>query len=201
MTPNGGKTRSLGGALLDASVLVRPAVAADLAVVQAVYAAHVLGGSGTFEEVPPDLTEIAARWRAVIDRGLPYLVATIDDEVQGFAYTGPFRPRSAYRFTVEDSIYVDPNAVGRGLGGMLLGSLIEHCTGLGIRQMVAVIGDSANTRSIRLHGRHGFRRAGVLVDAGYKFGRWLDAVFMQRTLGEGVNDPGSKIAITEGPFG
>lgn len=201
MTPDASKSRGADGALVDASVLVRPAFAADLAVVQAIYAAHVLGGSGTFEEVPPELDEIMARWHAITGRGLPYLVATIDGTVRGFAYAGPFRPRSAYRFTVEDSIYVDPVEVGRGLGGQLLGSLIERCTDLGIRQMVAVIGDSANTRSIRLHGRHGFRRAGVLVDAGYKFGRWLDAVFMQRTLGDGASDPGGKIGIAGAPTG
>ncbi len=163
---------------------MRPAAEADLAAVERIYAAHVLGGTGTFEEQPPALAEIVARWQGVTARGLPYLVACDDDRVKGFAYAGPFRPRSAYRFTVEDSIYVDPGAVGFGLGGLLLETLIARCRGLGMRQMIAVIGDSANTPSIRLHGRYGFRHAGVLVDAGFKFGRWVDAVFMQRSLDE-----------------
>ncbi len=165
------------------AVSVRPANEADLAAVQAIYAAHVLNGTGSFEEVPPGLDEIEARWQAITARGLPYLVAEESDEVRGFAYAGPFRPRSAYRFTVEDSIYVAPEALGGGLGSRLLGDLIDASAERGMRQMIAVIGDSANTRSIRLHQRHGFVRAGTLVDAGYKFGRWLDAVFMQRTLG------------------
>lgn len=164
----------------DASV--RPADEADLVAVQAIYAAHVLHGTGSFEEVPPGLEEIKARWLGIVGRGLPYLVAADADRVLGFAYAGPFRPRSAYRFTVEDSIYVAPDALGSGLGSRLLGGLIDACEERGMRQMVAVVGDSANTRSIRLHQRHGFIRAGTLVDAGYKFGRWLDAVFMQRTL-------------------
>jgi phosphinothricin acetyltransferase len=170
---------------------VRPAMAADLPAVQAIYAAHVLGGTGSFEEVPPALGEIEVRWRAIVERGLPYLVAGEPGTVHGFAYAGPFRPRSAYRFTVEDSIYVSPDALGAGLGSLLLGRLVEACEESGMRQMIAVIGDSANTRSIRLHQRHGFVRAGTLVDAGYKFGRWLDAVFMQRTLnaGQGLERP------------
>lgn len=165
---------------------VRPATAADLAAVQAIYAAHVLDGTGSFEEVPPGVAEIEARWRAITAGGLPYLVAVDREErLLGFAYAGPFRPRSAYRFTVEDSIYVAPEALGGGVGSLLLGALIGACEERGMRQMIAVIGDSANTRSIRLHQRHGFIRAGTLVDAGYKFGRWLDAVFMQRTLNAG----------------
>jgi phosphinothricin acetyltransferase len=164
---------------------VRPASEADLAAVQRIYAAHVLGGTGSFEEVPPGLAEIEARWRGITGGGLPYLVATEGERLLGFAYAGPFRPRSAYRFTVEDSIYVAPEALGGGVGSLLLGALIDACEERGMRQMIAVIGDSANTRSIRLHQRHGFIRAGTLVDAGYKFGRWLDAVFMQRTLAGG----------------
>ena len=164
------------------SPVVRPAGEADLPAIQSIYAAHVLGGTGSFEEVPPGIDEIRARWRTVVDRGLPYLVAGEAGRVQGFAYAGLFRPRSAYRFTVEDSIYVAPEALGAGVGSLLLGALIGACEERGMRQMIAVIGDSANTRSIRLHQRHGFVRAGTLVDAGYKFGRWLDAVFMQRTL-------------------
>lgn len=172
---------------VDAAV-IRPARPADLAAVQAIYAAHVLNGTGSFEEVPPGAGEFEARWRAVVGRGLPYLVAAEDGVVRGFAYAGLFRPRSAYRFTVEDSIYVAPDALGGGLGSALLGRLIAACEERGMRQMIAVIGDSGNTRSIRLHSRHGFVRAGTLVDAGYKFGRWLDVVFMQRTLGPASSD-------------
>jgi L-amino acid N-acyltransferase YncA len=166
-------------------VEVRAAREGDLSVIQAIYAMHVLRGTGTFEESPPDEREIAARRRAIVGRGLPYLVATVDGHVRGFAYAGPFRTRSAYRFTVEDSIYVHPKASGRGLGTTLLGRLIDVTADLGYRQMLAVIGDSANTPSIRLHSRLAFRHAGVLRADGFKFGRWLDAVFMQRALGSG----------------
>lgn len=171
--------------------VVRSAIKEDLAVIQRIYAAHVLGSTGTFEETPPDVSELARRWHDVTSRGLPYLVVVEDRLIKGFAYAGPFRSRSAYRYTVEDSIYIDQDAVGRGLGGMLLASLISRCSALGLRQMIAVIGDSANLRSIHLHGRFGFSHAGVLVNVGLKFDRWLDAVFMQRTLSDnpaGVED-------------
>lgn len=165
--------------------VLRDATAADMATVQAIYAAHVSHGTGTFEEIPPSVEEMTERWQGMVARNLPYLVAGFDDRVQGFAYVAPFRPRSAYRHTIEDSIYVDPATVGRGLGQFLLGQLIERCTAIGYRQMVAVIGDSDNAASIRLHGRLGFKRAGVLTSSGFKFGRWLDVVFMQRALGDG----------------
>jgi L-amino acid N-acyltransferase YncA len=178
-----------GSAPVDASStdkpVLRDATAADMAVVQSIYAAHVSHGTGTFEEVPPNVEEMTDRWRSILDRELPYLVAGFDGQVQGFAYVAPFRPRSAYRHTIEDSIYVKPETVGRGLGRFLLGHLIERCTERGYRQMVAVIGDSENTASIRLHGSLGFKRAGVLTSSGFKFGRWLDVVFMQRALGDG----------------
>ena len=178
-----------GSAPVDASStdkpVLRDATAADMAVVQSIYAAHVSHGTGTFEEVPPNVEEMTDRWRSILDRGLPYLVAGFDGQVQGFAYVAPFRPRSAYRHTIEDSIYVNPETVGRGLGRFLLGHLIERCTERGYRQMVAVIGDSENTASIRLHGSLGFNRAGVLTSSGFKFGRWLDVVFMQHALGDG----------------
>lgn len=182
MSEASSERRPGGAQTVTATATIRPAAEADLAAVQRIYAGYVLGGTGTFEEAPPPLGEIVERRQAVMALGLPYLVACRDGEVKGFAYAGRFRPRSGYRFTVEDSIYVSPEAVGCGLGGLLLASLIGRCRDLGMRQMIAVIGDSANTRSIRLHQRHGFVRAGTLVDAGYKFGRWLDAVFMQRTL-------------------
>ena len=164
---------------------LRDATAADMTTVQAIYAAHVSHGTGTFEEVPPSVEDMTGRWRGIVARNLPYLVAGFDGQVQGFAYVAPFRPRSAYRHTIEDSIYVAPACVGRGLGRFLLGQLIERCTASGYRQMVAVIGDSENTPSIPLHGSLGFKRAGVLTSSGFKFGRWLDVVFMQRALGDG----------------
>ena len=165
--------------------MLRDATAADMAAVQSIYAAHVSHGTGTFEEAPPNVEEMTNRWQSILGRELPYLVAGFDGQVQGFAYVAPFRPRSAYRHTVEDSIYVNPETVGRGLGQFLLGQLIERCTARGYRQMVAVIGDSENTASIRLHSSLGFRRAGVLTSVGFKFGRWVDAVFMQLALGDG----------------
>ena len=166
---------------------LRDSTDADIEAIQAIYAAHVLQGTGTFEEVAPDVTEIARRRADIVARRLPYLVGGIGDSVQGFAYASLFRPRSAYRFSVEDSIYVDPVAVGRGLGRALLGELVVRCEALGYRQMVAVIGDSENTASIQLHAAMGFADAGKLTSVGFKFGRWVDAVFMQRPLGDGDN--------------
>lgn len=165
-------------------IVLREAAEDDMAAVQRIYAGHVRHGTGSFEERAPDLAEMVERWRGILSRRLPYLVAERGDRVAGFAYAAPFRPRPAYRFTVEDSIYIHPDAVGHGLGRLLLGDLIIRCEALGYRQMVAVIGDSHNQRSIRLHEALGFRRAGTFTSVGFKFGRWLDAVFMQRALGE-----------------
>jgi phosphinothricin acetyltransferase len=164
---------------------LRDATGSDMAAIRDIYAYHVENGTGTFEEVAPSVAEVTQRWEGIVAAKLPYLVGGFDGQVRGFAYASRFRPRSAYRFTVEDSIYVHPEAVGRGLGRLLLGELIERCTRLGHRQMVAVIGDSANARSVQVHAAHGFQRTGVLTSAGFKFGRWLDAVFMQRVLGAG----------------
>lgn len=168
-----------------AELLPRDAEDADLMAVQAIYASHVERGTGTFEETAPNINEIRQRFDTIRARGLPFLVAGKDGSIDGFAYAALFRPRSAYRFTVEDSVYVHPDAVGRGIGRHLLSRLVEQCTDLGYRQMVAVIGDSANQRSIRLHEKLGFARTGILTAVGYKFGRWLDVVFMQRGLGDG----------------
>lgn len=168
-----------------AAFALRDSTEGDIDAIQAIYATHVLNGSATFEEVAPEATEMARRRADIVARRLPYLVGGIDGTVQGFAYAAPFRHRSAYRYTVEDSIYIDPAAVGRGLGRALLGALITRCTALGYRQMVAVIGDSANEASIRLHAGLGFCHAGTLVAVGFKFGRWVDAVSMQRPLGDG----------------
>jgi L-amino acid N-acyltransferase YncA len=157
----------------------------DMADIQAIYAHHVAHGFGSFEEVAPDVAELTRRRADFIARGLPYLVAEIDGRIVGYAYASPFRPRSAYRFTVENSIYVDPVATRRGVGRSLLAALIAECTALGFRQMVAVIGDSQNASSIRLHAALGFRHAGRLTSVGRKKGRWLDCVMMQLTLGPG----------------
>ncbi len=164
-------------------VVIRDAVADDMAAVQAIYAFYVTRTAASFEEVPPGVEEMAARWSQVTGRGLPFLVAEEKGEVLGYTYAGPFRQRSAYRYTLEDSIYVAPFVVRRGIGGILLSALIERCTALGYRQMIAVIGDSANQASIAVHRAHGFGQEGVLRGVGLKFGRWVDVVIMHRTLG------------------
>ena len=168
---------------------VREASSADVPAIQAIYAHHVLHGCGTFEEVAPDETEMARRLGEIHHRRLPYLVAEIDGKVVGFAYAAPFRPRSAYRHMVEDSIYVAPEALQRGVGRVLLTELVERCQALGYRQMVAVIGDSGNEASIALHAALGFAKAGQMTAAGFKLGRWVDVVLMQRALGEGDTTP------------
>lgn len=167
------------------SVRVRDAQARDLPEIQRIYAHHVLHGLASFEEEPPDLAEITRRHDAVRKLGLPYLVVDEGGRIQGYAYAAPYRQRSAYRFTLEDSIYVDDAARGRGIGRALLTELIERCTRLEYRQMLAVIGDSANTGSIALHAALGFEQAAMLRSVGFKFGRWVDTVVMQRALGPG----------------
>lgn len=166
-------------------IRVREAAPEDVAAIQSIYAHHVLHGFASFEEEAPDAAEMDRRRRDIQGRGLPYLVAERDGVVHGFAYAGPFRPRPAYRHTVEDSVYVAPEAVGQGIGRSLLGEVVRRCTALGLRQMVAVIGDSGNSASIRLHESLGFRRAATLRSVGFKFGRWVDSVIMQLGLGAG----------------
>jgi phosphinothricin acetyltransferase len=170
---------------------IRPAVAADMAVLQQIYAHHVRTGLASFEETPPDVPEMVRRWRAIAEAGLPYVVAAARDggEIAGYAYAGPYRPRSAYRFSVEDSVYLDPRFQGRGLGRVLLTRLIDDATALGKRQMIAVIGDSANLASIGLHRALGFEMTGTFHAIGLKFGRWVDTVLMQRSLGLGDGPP------------
>ena len=164
---------------------IRPATPDDAGAIAAIYAHHVLHGTATFEELPPDAGELARRQAEIVGRGLPYLVAEAEGRLLGYAYAGPLRPRSAYRFSLEVSIYLDPAATGQGLGRRLLDRLIVDCTAAGARQMVAVIGDSGNAASIALHARAGFVHAGLLRSVGLKFGRWLDTVQMQRPLGDG----------------
>jgi phosphinothricin acetyltransferase len=166
------------------TLLVRDAIPADMEQVQAIYAFYVTRTCASFEETPPTIEEMEKRLAKTRERGLPYLVAESDSEVIGFTYAGPFRFRSAYRYTIEDSIYVAPSVTRRGVGSTLLSALIERCTDLGYRQMIGVIGDSANHGSIGLHRRLGFRQEGVLRGVGLKFGRWVDAVIMHRPLGE-----------------
>jgi phosphinothricin acetyltransferase len=153
--------------------------------IQEIYAHYVLTTSASFEEEAPTVAEMTARWQRIQSRGMPYLVAVHKNRVVGYAYGGPYRERSAYRYTVEDSIYVAPDMMGRGVGNALMAPLIQKCTALGYRQMIAVIGDSANAASIALHSRHGFAVIGALRSSGFKFGHWSDAVLMQRPLGEG----------------
>ncbi len=167
-----------------AEVLVRDATHDDMDVIQTIYAHYVLRTTASFEEVPPTVTQMRARFDAVQAQNLPYLVAEIDSEVLGYCYAHPFRPRSAYRYTIENSVYVAPFVVRQGIGVALMGELIKRCTALDYRQMIAVIGDSANASSINLHRRMGFRQEGVLRGVGLKFGRWMDVVIMHRALGD-----------------
>jgi phosphinothricin acetyltransferase len=164
-------------------IALRDAAPADAPAVAALYAHHVLHGFGTFEEVPPPPEELALRMAGVEGRGLPWLLAEAEGALLGYAYATPYRDRSGYRFSVEDSVYVAPAAQGRGAGRALLDGLIERCTRLGFRQMIASIGDSGNAPSVRLHEVCGFEHRGRLLGVGFKHGRWLDVVWMQRPLG------------------
>lgn len=162
--------------------MIRDAAPEDMAQVAAIYGHHVLHGLATFEEVPPDEAEMRSRFEAVRKAGLPYLVYEEDGQIVGYAYAGPYRTRSAYQFTIENSVYVRDGYAGRGIGRALLTELIERCTAGPWKQMVAVIGDSENHASIGLHRALGFRMVGTLEKVGYKFNRWVDTVLMQRAL-------------------
>jgi L-amino acid N-acyltransferase YncA len=155
----------------------------------AIYAVHVRSGTGTFETEPPDERAFGLRHEGVVSQGWPWLVAEMDGAVKGFAYAGPFRPRPAYRFCLEDSIYVDQGCTGRGVGRLLLAEVLAVCEARGARQMLAVIGDSNNVASIALHRALGFAPVGLLQTVGWKLGRWLDVVMMQRPLGLGAALP------------
>ncbi|CAN5176852.1 GNAT family N-acetyltransferase [soil metagenome] len=178
--------------------LVRDATVADLAALTAIYGHNVLTGTGTFETIPPDESEMGRRFAAIAALDLPWLVADIDDGVVGYAYAGPFRTRPAYRFTVETSVYVGAGATGRGVGRALLIELIARCDALGLRQMLAVIGDSENAASIGLHAAQGFELIGTMPAVGWKFERWLDVVFMQRQLGPGETQAPDAVGIPLG---
>ena len=162
---------------------------ADVPTITAIYAHHVDTGTASFETVAPDETEMRRRRAVLLERRYPFFVADLDGRVCGYAYAGPYRTRPAYRHSVEDSVYVERVAHRRGIGMALLRTLIQACTERGYRQMVAIIGDSAQTASIRLHQAAGFEMVGTLRHIGYKHGRWLDTVFMQLALGEGASTP------------
>lgn len=165
-------------------MLIRPAVRSDLNAIQAIYAVEVLEGTGSFETTPPDLQDIERRYRDVLEAGLPYVVADIGGDVAGYAYAHPYHSRSGYRLTVETSIYIARDHQRRGLGSAMLEEVLKACITAGKREMVAVIGDSANQGSIRVHEKAGFRLVGTLQGVGFKFRRFLDVVMMQRSLGD-----------------
>ena len=164
---------------------IRPTAMADLPAITEIYAHAVREGTATFELIPPDLAEMTRRFDVLMAGGFPYFVAALEGRVVGYAYAGAYRPRPAYRFTVENSVYLDPAIHRRGIGQQLLERLITECEARGYRQMIAVIGDSANAGSIGVHTRCGFHMIGTHPDVGFKFGRWLDTVMMQRSLGDG----------------
>jgi L-amino acid N-acyltransferase YncA len=166
--------------------IIRPATAADIPAITTIYADAVTYGTATFEIEPPSEREMANRFRALADGGFPYFVAARDDEVLGYAYAGPYRMRIAYRYSLENSIYVAPDCHRHGIGRALLDELLSQAGARGFRQMIAVIGDSQQVASIALHRAAGFNHVGTLSAVGFKFGRWLDTVLMQRSLGRGA---------------
>lgn len=180
-----GATQRVGAETPRRACAVRPVHGDDLPVIASIYAHHVRTGTASFEEVPPDETEMRVRCKKVLDAGLPYLVAERDGRVLGYAYATRYRPRSAYRFTLEDSVYIAPDATGQGVGRALLLALIARCEGGPWRQLIANVGDSGNAASLALHTACGFVQTGVLKSVGFKFGRWIDTVLMQRPLNAG----------------
>lgn len=175
------------------TLIVRPSTAQDLPAITRIYGHLVLHGTGTFELDAPDQAEMARRRDDVLAKGLPWLVAERDGQLLGYACANHFRPRRAYQFCVEDSVYLDPEAQGQGIGRTLLAELITQCETRGARQMLAVIGDTANTASIGMHRACGFEPCGLFTAAGWKFDRWLDVVLMQRSLGEGASSSATDI--------
>ncbi|KAF0105128.1 MAG: phosphinothricin acetyltransferase [Rhodospirillaceae bacterium] len=173
------------GTMMRTAVEIRDAREGDMRFVQEIYAHHVLHGLASFEEEPPSVAEMIGRRESVLRIGLPYLVAEMDGRIVGYSYASPYRPRPAYRHTIEDSVYVRDGFAGNGIGRELLGTLIRRCENGPWRQVLAVIGDSGNAGSIGLHGSQGFRQIGKLDAVGFKFGRWVDSILMQRPLGSG----------------
>ena len=187
-----------------AALLIRPSIAADLHAFTAIYGHAVQYGTGSFELVAPEVAEMSRRRDDVLSNNLPWLTAERGGEVLGYAYASLFRPRRAYRFSLENSIYIAAPARGQGVGRLLLAELLARCVSLGARQMLAIIGDSANQASVALHLAQGFEPVGTFNNVGRKFGRWLDVVLMQRTLGAGANnapasDPASDLASDLAP--
>jgi L-amino acid N-acyltransferase YncA len=165
-------------------LIIRPSTDADLPAITAIYAHHVLTGTGTFEVDPPSLDDMRGRRADVLSKGLPWLVAVDDGNVVGYTYCNWFKPRPAYRFSAEDSIYLSPEAAGKGIGRTLLAELLAQAQRAGVRKLIAVIGDSANAGSIAVHKSAGFQPVGVLKSCGWKFDKWLDVVMMDKALGE-----------------
>ena len=169
--------------------LIRPSSDADLPAITAIYAYHVLHGTGSFETEPPSVADMMARRADVLSKGLPYLVVEQDGKIAGFAYGNWFKPRPAYRYSVEDSIYMAPELQGKGLGRALLAELMARFEAVGIRKVMAIVGDSANTGSVGIHLALGFTQVGIVDSCGWKFGAWRDIVIMQKTLGLGNTQP------------
>ena len=191
-----GDPEAVEGAPAPPALRIRPATQADAEALAAIYGHHVLHGFGTFEEAPPTAAQMDQRRRTVTDQGLPWLVAEDSGQVLGYAYATPFRPRAAYRYTVEDSVYVAPDAVGRGVGRAVLSAVLDACETLGLRQVMAVIGDSGNAASIGLHTALGFEPAGVGASVGFKHGRWVDIVWMRKALNGGDASPPQTPGLT-----
>lgn len=173
-------------------IALRDVAAADMAAICEIYAHHVIHGLASWEEIPPDLSEMTRRKDAIVADGFPYRIAVRGETVLGYAYVGKYRPRPAYRNTVENSLYVAEAARGLGIGTLLLNDLIEICTAQGFCRMVGIVGDSANAASIGLHEKAGFEMVGVIPACGYKAGQWLDQVLLHRTLGAGDTQPPEK---------
>lgn len=178
-----------GAGSIEICALSEAAISEHIDTITAIYAHHVLHGTSSWELTPPDSTEMASRARTLLGNGYPYLLAKIDGRVVGYAYAGAYRPRPAYRHTVEHSVYVSDAVRRGGIGQALMAALIETCTAAGFRQMIAVIGDRQNLQSIHFHEKMGFRHVGVVENIGFKFDRWMDQVLMQRTLGVGAETP------------
>lgn len=171
------------------TIVVRDAREADIPAIRAIYAHHVQHGLASFEETPPDEAEMLRRFRTLKEGGFPYLAAELAGDLVGYSYAGQYRPRPAYRYSVEDSVYVRDGMAGKGVGRALLTALLARCTDMGFRQMIAIIGDSANHGSIGLHQALGFEMVGTIRSVGFKHGRWVDSVLLQRSLGEGDRTP------------